>query len=131
MKSLNSGFVGSSFFKYPNFSVKFGKNCHLRGSKYIHLGNNVTIGDNVILTAWDHFRDRQKFNPHISIGSGSMIGDYCNISSINSIIIGDNVLFGRFITIIDHSHGSITNNIINKIPWDRNLESKGGGSHWK
>lgn len=125
-KSFVAGFIGSSLFKRPKVTVRIGRNCFLRGGQYIVIHEDVVIGDNVILTAWDHFRNQQKFKPTIILGSGSMIGDYCNISAINTITLGQKVLLGRFVTIIDHSHGAGELDLRTKAPWDRDLTSKGG-----
>lgn len=125
LKSFNSGFKSSLFFTKPNSTFAIGRNCHLRGNKYIKIGRDVSIGDYVILTAWDHYRKQQRFIPQIIIGNGCKIGDYCNISAIESITVGNNVLFGRFITIIDHSHGSNEFEMLNIPPWDRDLATKG------
>ena len=37
------------------------------------------------------------------------IGDDCHITSSNKIVIGDNVLFGKKVTVTDNSHGRCDN----------------------
>lgn len=49
----------------------------------------------------------------------------CQISAINKIIIGNNVLVGSRVHISDHSHGNITKDDLNTIPVKRLLFSKG------
>lgn len=107
----------------------FGKNSlvspfqKLSGSKYISIGDNVVIHDNVVLTAWDKYLD-DKFSPLIEIGDRTSIGGQCHISAINKISIGNDVLFGRNITIVDNSHGSSKFNL-NLSPSMRKLVSRG------
>lgn len=101
------------------------KNCYLLGGSYIELGDNVVIGRNGVITCWDAFSDI-KFTPSIIIGSDTAIGEYCHISSINSILIGNGVLMGRGVTITDNSHGSLISEENNVQPSKREYYSKGG-----
>jgi acetyltransferase-like isoleucine patch superfamily enzyme len=107
---------GKSIVRYP-----FSK---LLGAKYITIGDNVVFHKNIVLTAWDSYRG-QNFEPEIIIKDGASIGDDCHISSINRIVIGKNVLFGKKITIVDNSHGLSTLESIKKPPAQRQLFSKG------
>jgi len=77
---------------------------HLIGGKYISIGNKSDIGLRSVLTAWDSY-GLDLFQPEIIIGSNVSIGDDSHISAINKIVIGDNVLTGKKITITDNSHG--------------------------
>lgn len=77
----------------------------LRGGKYITIGNNTGIGLRGVLTAWDSF-DGVSFNPEIVIGDNVSIGEDSHITAINKIVIGNNVLMGKKITITDNSHGN-------------------------
>ena len=43
--------------------------------------------------------------PRVTIGSRSVIGRGCIISAKNLITIGDDVLMGSFVQVIDHNHG--------------------------
>ena len=58
----------------------------LRGGKYISIGDKVSIGKNVTLTAWNHYQ-KQRFTPEITIGNNSSIGDESHITAINKIWI--------------------------------------------
>ena len=89
----------------------------------ITIGNNFVCGSFGVLTAWKSYRHMGGYTPCIDIGNNVTIGDYFNISSINKIIIGNDVLIGRFVTIIDHSHGRSTE--LNIPPNTRQLYSKG------
>ena len=109
-------FFGKSVIKYP-----FKK---LLGPEYISIGNNVTIHDSIVLTAWDNYLGK-KFKPEIIFGDNTSIGGECHISSINKIIIGKNVLLGRKITLVDNSHGKLTLEDLELNPTARDLVSSG------
>lgn len=125
-QAVISGYFCSQFSEIRHAKIRIGSRLFLRGAKYIQLNDDVTIGKNVVLTAWDHYRNQQTFHPNIYVGKGCKIGDFCNISAINSISLGENVLIGRYVTIIDHSHGRRCLNDVSKSPWDRDLYSRGG-----
>ena len=78
---------------------------YLLGAKYISIGDFSKIGKNVILSAWDKYKN-QNFTPEITIGNHSNIGDRSHVTCINKIIIGNNVGMGREILITDNSHGN-------------------------
>lgn len=104
--------------------VFFGDNAFIAGGKNITLGNNISFGKRGVLTAWETYQD-QIFYPQIIIEDNVHIGDEFNISAINYIQISENVLCGRKITIIDHSHGNNTLAEVNISPINRPLYSKG------
>ena len=112
------------------FLKKIGKNsiickkATVLGSKYIVIGNGVSIGKNAVLTAWDTYGN-QTFCPNINIGDSCNIGEYCHISAINKIIFGQNVLTGRWLTVVDNGHGKTDIGAINIQPIKRPLFSKG------
>lgn len=47
-----------------------------------------------------------------SIGNNSGFNAYCNITSRESITIGDNVMFGPYVTILDHDHNYHTDGLM-------------------
>lgn len=104
--------------------VFIGIDTYIEGGKYIILRDKVMLGKRGILTAWDHY-NKQIFTPKIILENGVNIGDDFNISSINYIHISENVLCGRKVTIIDHSHGN--NSFVETMitPLNRALYSKG------
>lgn len=120
---LYTGMVSRKFKHFGKSIIKspFRK---LIGSEYIVIGDNVTIGAAVVLTAWNKHIN-QTFEPQISIGNGTSIGDECHITAINNIIIGNNVLMGKKITITDNSHGNNTMEQLYLPPSKRSLYSKG------
>jgi acetyltransferase-like isoleucine patch superfamily enzyme len=97
---------------------------HLIGAKYISVGDGVTIGRRVTLTAWDSYHN-QTFTPQITIGDGSSIGDESHITAINEIHIGNHVLSGKKILITDNSHGASEFELLETAPNKRPLYSKG------
>ncbi len=100
-----------------------GKDLNLIGGKYITIGNGTGLGVHGTLQAWD-CHNGNLYTPEIAIGSDCWIGDYFNISSINRITIGDNVLMGRWVTILDNGHGRSTHDEMKISPLIRDLYSK-------
>ena len=97
----------------------------LLGPKHIFIGNNTSIGEGTYLCAWEKFRN-QTFSPSIIIGNNVSIGHHCHISACDKIEIGDGTLTGKWVTIIDNSHGECTlNEMMSMAPTTRPLYSKG------
>ena len=114
--SVNFKNFGKNSLIYPN--------CDLVGGKYISIGENCRISSGSVLTAWDEHNNKQ-FTPKIKIGNSVYIGSDCHISSINKIIIGDNVLTGKKVTIVDNSHGQTILSSLSIPPAYRQLFSNG------
>jgi acetyltransferase-like isoleucine patch superfamily enzyme len=118
-----SAWISSEFKSFgTNSIVKL--NIYLIGGKYISIGNRSCIGTRASLTAWDNY-GLDFFNPEIVIGNNVSIGDDSHITAINKIIIGNNVLTGKKITITDNSHGESTYKLLLLHPIDRPLHSEG------
>lgn len=96
----------------------------LRGEKYISVHNGACIDNGGILTAWDNYAGLS-YNPEISIGDNSYIGEFSHITAINQIVIGKNVLTGRYVYISDNSHGDTSYDKVSIPPISRPLTSKG------
>ena len=64
----------------------------------LEIGNNSTILDYA-------FFQLTKPSPRVIIGSRSVIGRHCMITAKNLISIGDDVLMGAYVQVIDHNHG--------------------------
>lgn len=103
---------------------RVGERLFLIGSQFIDFGKNITIADDCIITAWSEFAGAN-YTPSIKFGSNCNIGSYNNITAINRIEVGDNLLTGRWVTITDHSHGEGSLEEWNIAPIDRILCSKG------
>ena len=94
----------------------------LRGSQYISIGSFTTIGRHASVTAW-HLIDG--LTPQLSIGSGCDLGEYIHISCANKITIGNGVLAGRWVTIVDNAHGLADGCDLVLPPQERAISSKG------
>jgi acetyltransferase-like isoleucine patch superfamily enzyme len=113
----------------PAFNLA-GNNTHIvqcrsiLGHKYISLGQNVKMEKGVILEAYDH-HNGVKFTPSIFIDDNVSINYNCQISAINCVKIGKNVLIASDVYISDHYHGDPSNIDLNSPPSSRILYSKG------
>ena len=65
---------------------------------YLEIGSNCTIQDYVLIAL-------TKPNPKIIIGSNVVIGRFSMLTNKNLIKIGNDVLIGAFVQIIDTDHG--------------------------
>lgn len=120
-------YSGCKASKFRSFGEKSKIKPYLRmlvGGKYIEIGSNCLIGNNVQLTAYDCYGN-QRFNPIIQIGNNSVIGDGSHLTCINRIIVGNNVLTGRNILITDNSHGRFEAEELTFPPLKRPLFSSG------
>jgi len=123
LRALYSGHKGSrlksigknSSFYYPVYLI---------GEKYISIGNNSSIGRRSTLIAWDK-QGNDNYIPSITIGNNVSIGDDCHITAINKIIIGNDVLFGKKVTITDNSHGNNSHDDLHIPPLQRKVTSRG------
>ena len=98
---------------------------NLSNPQCVSVGKNVFIGANSVIDAITvHGED--SFTPEITIGDNSRLGDYCHLGAIRHIHIGSGVLVGRFVLIIDHSHGTADDVDSSIPPFRRRLTSKGG-----
>ena len=105
IRRLYSSWIKNEFRNAERVTI--GKGLDLIGGKYISIGRKTGLGVHGTLQAWDR-HNGNIYTPEISIGANCWIGDYFNISSINSIKIGNDVLMGRWVTILDNDHGKST-----------------------
>lgn len=101
-----------------------GSGLQIRGMEHIEIGDNFTAGKGTTLQAWDCY-ENQKFNPQIIIGNNVMLTDYVQISAINKVVLGDNLLVGQGVYISDNAHGNADKTAIDIPPIKRPLTSKG------
>lgn len=112
----------------------FPKNITIRGCRYMHFETDVYVNGNCILECWDEYKG-VKYSPKLIIGNRTVIGEYSHITCVNKLVIGDDVLTGRFVLISDNNHG--TPGVKEELcipPAKRILSSKGpitiGNSVW-
>lgn len=110
--------------KYGNYHALLMRPFFVRGHKYISVGTNFTSGPGLRLECWDVY-ENEKFVPKINIGDNVCFNYRCHVGAINEINIGNNVLIGSNVLIIDHSHGYNNDSDIEMSPAKRNLYSKG------
>jgi len=114
----------STNFKTVGKGSMIVRGINLVGGRYISIGEKTFISKRVVLNAWDKY-ESDIFTPKIIIGDNVSIGDDCHISAINSIIIGNNVLLGKKITITDNSYGKNDSDSKLLPPKKRSLYSPG------
>ncbi len=88
----------------------------IRGKKYIDFGENLTTGYYCRLEVNGVFGKNDK---PLVFGKNVNIGDNVRISCCESVKIGDNVLMGSKVLIIDNSHGyygELENNSLPQTP---------------
>lgn len=102
----------------------FGRFHSLKGSQYMTLGNKVVFDDFIVFTAWDNLNGK-RFTPSIVLDDDVHISDYCHISIVNGLHIGTGSGLGRWVTIIDNSHGNVCYEDMQKSILDREIVSKG------
>lgn len=116
-----------------NFLGAVGEKCKFQyplrlqggGSKRIHIGKKTNICSYSVLGSWERYGKNGFHAPEIIIGNDCNIGEYCHITAINKIIIGDGLLTGRFVYIGDNSHGRLSWEDARIPPARRHLTSKG------
>lgn len=91
-------------------------------TEIVHIGKNTHFSRFTVLET-NQLRERNA--PVMKIGNNCNIGEYNHITATNSIIIGDNLLTGRFVLITDNSHGCTSSHENEIPPLERNLYSKG------
>lgn len=103
-------------FWVSNFIGEVGKGCTFQyplrlqggGNSRIHIGDRTSIQSFSILGCWVRYGKDEQHDPYITIGSDCNIGEFCQITAIRRISIGDGLLTGRFVYIGDNAHGSLS-----------------------
>ena len=116
-----------------NFLGEVGEKCHfgypLRleggGSQRIRIGARTCIQAYSVLGSWENYGKDEHYEPEIIIGNDCNIGEYCHITAIRRITIGDGLLTGRFVYIGDNAHGSLSWEEADTPSAKRYLKSKG------
>ena len=95
------------------------------GERRIRIGSNCGLGHHTVLGCWTKYGEDQQFEPEIIIGNDCSIGDYCHITAIGRVTIGDGLLTGRYVYIGDNAHGGLSWEEADVPPEKRRLVSKG------
>lgn len=112
-------------FKKIHRSVRFGRIGSLRGTENITIGAHTGFGDDIYLTTWPKHND-EFFTPELVIGDNCSFGAFNHITCIGRMIIGNNVLTGKWVTISDNNHGDTSLGTLHIAPSLRPLTYKGG-----
>lgn len=91
---------------------------------FVHLGSNVSFGDDIYLTTWNS-GGASLDNPYLKIGDNCSFGAYNHITCANKVIIGDYCLTGKWVTITDNSHGDTDYDSLLLPPTEREITTKG------
>ncbi len=84
---------------------KLGKYPKLMGIRHIQVGKEFRAGDFLWLEAVTRYQGIT-YNPRIIIGDKVGVSDHVHIGSTSCVTIGDGVLIGSRVIIIDHNHGT-------------------------
>lgn len=104
-------------------SCRISSDCYIVGGENIVIGEETLIESGTILTVWEKRKVSEK--PMIIIKNNCDIGQFCHITCVNKIYIGNNVLTGRWVTITDNSHGTSEREQLILPPKKRPVVSKG------
>lgn len=121
-------------FRWLIFSCRIsscGNNCMMEHSfsivkpQSVIFGNNVRFGSNCKIACYGVDENNNLSSEKVILGNDINFGNYCYISALNNVRIGDGVLTGDNVSIIDNSHGNMSAEEINIRPAIRKLYSKG------
>lgn len=102
------------------FFIKIGMiNC----PECIHIGEYTNFSKDIWLTAW--CTENGFCKPFLKIGKHCCFGAYNHITCANRVVIGDNCLTGKWVTITDNSHGETDYDSLCIPPSKRSVTSKG------
>lgn len=122
---IYTGYLRRRFGYFGHNSVIAYRANKLKGLEYIKIGCNTQLSQGVLLTAWNEYNGDIIGSPEIIIGDNCSIRDFCHISAIKSIRIGNNLLTGTNVLITDNSHGANSIEEMNLNPSLRKPYSKG------
>lgn len=111
--------------------TRFGKVEFATGLEYVAVGHDTVFLPHLHITTWG---GENTHDIKLVIGNRCSFGSYCHLSAANKITIGDDVLTGKWVTIIDNDHGTTDMASMSLPPLSRSLYSKGtvtiGDSVW-
>ncbi|GAC1422673.1 MAG: hypothetical protein NVSMB62_18590 [Acidobacteriaceae bacterium] len=101
LRGLRNYLIGSRLHA-RNFRI--GRDSRLRGLAHMAVGSSFSGGDSIWIEAVTRY-EGQSYSPEIMIGNNVTISDNVHIGATCSIHIGNGVLIGSRVTVIDHNHG--------------------------
>lgn len=113
-----------SRFRKIGDNCRIGKNFVFHDEDCIEIGDNFYAGDYLVLEAWKEYHGI-KYSPRLKIGNNAVFTNYIQISCINEVIIGNNVLLGHAVYISDNNHGKCNSDALKTPAVERELYSKG------
>ncbi|MFV0226156.1 acyltransferase [Empedobacter falsenii] len=101
-----------SFVSHPNLSI--GKNFKLGNftTHIIHSTSLATFGQNIDIR--NNFNLVLGKNANLTIGDNVFLNNGCSINCLESVIIGENTLFGENVKLYDHNHRYDTSQVYHK-----------------
>lgn len=113
-------------FKSKGKHFHAGRSFTVKGPEYIEIGKNFSFGDHLKLETWELYNGiKTGYIPSLIIGDDVSFMNYCQISCLKSVVIGNGCLFGDNVLITDNFHGGKTVEELIVPPQKRNLYSKG------
>ena len=100
-RKLTSSLISKKFRSCSNLLLD--KDYQINGHKHINIGS-LSVGKRFRMEAIAYFGSHE-FSPEISIGNNVSFGSDVHIGCVSRIYIGNNVLCGSHIVILDHDHG--------------------------
>lgn len=86
--------------------VFIGRHAHITHCRFVSIGNNVRIGDNLDVRFFPEYRGI-RYEPKLIIEDGCYIGDRIKMLCNSRIQIGQNALMASGIVITTENHGMI------------------------
>jgi lipopolysaccharide O-acetyltransferase len=115
-------------FYMRKLGVFLPSNTRLSGLRFIRVGSKFGAGSGFWIEAISSYASKN-YSPSIEIGDNVSFSDYCHVSCINKVSIGNDVLIGSKVHITDLSHGDYSSvdecSHPDEIPINRLLHSKG------
>lgn len=104
------------------------RHCRLDGDclDHVYIGENCAFDSYFCLGARSVAKNGESLLiPEIRIGNNCNIGQFNHFTAVNKIVIGDNLLTGKFVLITDNSHGSSDYDQLHMHPSLRPVMTKG------
>lgn len=128
LETLLSTFICKKQLGSVGAGTRIRPHCLLKGDclKHVRVGHGCYIDTCNVIECSSRLKiEGEIVNPELVIGNGCNFGEYNHITAVNRIVIGDNLLTGRFVLITDNSHGGFEMEELNMHPSRRQIVSKG------